>query len=154
MGTTTEQLINQAIQYPDYVIVAVAFLLFATYGFIRGTKPLSEFALALPLAAFVHALFPYNLGWGEPALYGALVVASTWVIARDTSGLDDNKDFFQVALAALGATIILSIIVNTTIDFTSLYIFGPRFTTFFANAQYTFMALVAGLAAISLSRKV
>lgn len=154
MGSTTEQLVTQAMHYPDYLIIGVAFLIFAAYGFVRGTKALSELALAVPLGAFVFTLFPYSLGWGEPAVYGLLVVASLWVITRDTSGLDDNTDLVKVSAAAFGATALLLVVVLNKVDFTSLYTFGTQVTTFLADSTYTFYVAAAALIAVALSRKI
>lgn len=154
MGETTGQLITQATQYPDYIVIGVVFALFAFYGFVRGTKAISELALALPVAAFVYALIPYNLSWGAPAVFGVLTVVAVWVLARDTSGLDDDSDLHKVALGALGSTGLLLVISATVVDFTSLYIFGATVAGILADASYVFYITVASLVAIALSRKI
>lgn len=154
MGTTTESLISQASNYPDIVFIALLFGAFVLYGLLRGVKALSEFALAIPIAAFIYTLFPYELDWKEPALFGAIVLVSAWVLARDTSGLDDSKSFIKIALAAAGAAALLVVISAGTIDFTSLYVFGPQVTAILAIAKYKFYIAAAGLITIALSRKV
>jgi hypothetical protein len=154
MGTTTEQLITQATQYPDYILVVAVFVAIAFYGFIRGTKALSELSLSLPLAAFVYTLIPYNLSWGAPAVFAALVVAAMWVLARYTSGLDDNTDWHKIALSAAGATGLLLVISATIVDFTSLYSFGNPIVEILKDSKYVFYITVGSLVAVAFSRKV
>jgi len=154
MGTTTESLISQASAYPDLIFIALLFGVFMLYGLFRGVKALSELALALPIAAFIYALFPYELGWGEPALFGLITMASAWVLDRDTSGLDDGREFGKVALAAAAAAALLVVISAGTIDFSSLYVFGQQVAGILANATYKFYIAAGGLVAVALSRKV
>ncbi len=154
MGDTTEQLITQATQYPDYIVVGVVFALFTFYGFVRGTKAISELALALPVAAFVYTLIPYNLSWGAPAVFGVLAVVAVWVLARDTSGLDDDSDLHKVALSAVGSTGLLLVISATMVDFTGLYTFGSPIAGILIDTTYIFYITVASLVAVALSRKV
>ncbi len=154
MGETTEQLLSQAANYPDYIVIGMVFVLLALYGFVRGTKALSELAISLPIAAFVYSIFPYDLGWGEPAMFAIITIAIIWVVARYTSGLDDNKDFRKIAFAALGATLMLLVISFGTVDFTSLYNFGAKVSDTLAIATYKFYIIVAALIAIALSRKI
>ncbi|GEM_PF-4309711 len=154
MGETTEQLISQAVSYPDLVFLALLLGLFILYGLFRGIKALSEFALALPIAAFIYTMFPYDLGWGEPALFAIITIVSAWVIARDTSGLDDGRQFAKVALAALGAMLLLVVISAGTIDFTSIYTFSGKIAEILTSNTYKFYIASAGLVAVALSRKV
>jgi len=154
MGETTEQLITQATQYPDYIVVGAVFGLFALYGFVRGTKAISEFALALLVATFVYTLIPYDLSWGDPAIFVVLSVLSAWVLARDTSGLDDDSDLHKVVMAAAGATGLLLVISVSGVDFNSLYTFGSPIEGILADPTHKFYIVVASLIAIALSRKV
>ncbi len=154
MGETTEQLITQATQYPDYVVIVAIFALFALYGFVRGTKAISELALSLIVAAFVYMLIPYDLSWSDPAIFVVLSLLSAWVLARDTSGLDDDSDAHKVAMAAAGATGLLLVISADMVDFTSLYIFGSPIAGILADISYKFYIVVGSLMAIALSRKV
>jgi len=154
MGSTTESLITQATQYPDYIIIGCIFIVFALYGFVRGTKAISEFALALLVAVFAYTLIPYELSWGDPAIFVVLSVLSAWVLARDTSGLDDDNDLHKVIMAAAGATGILLVISAGMVDFTGLYTFGSTIAGILANTSYKFYITVASLVLIALSRKV
>ena len=154
MGSTTEQLITQATQYPDYVVLGALFVFFALYGFIRGTKAGSELALSLPVAAFIYILIPFNLGWGEPAVFAVLTFLSSWVLKRETSGLDDDNDLHKVVLSAAGAVGLLLVISVQMIDFTGLYTFGAPIAGILANTLYVFYIAVASFVAIAASRKV
>jgi len=154
MGETTEQLITQATQYPDYVVVGAIFGLFALYGFVRGTKAISEFAIALLVVVFVYILIPFDLSWSDPAIFVVLSILSAWVLARDTSGLDDDSDIHKVAMAAAGATGILLVISAGMVDFTGIYTFGTPIAGILADASYKFYITVVSLILIALSRKV
>lgn len=154
MGDTTQQLVETAISYPDYLVIVVVFLVFAGYGFARGTKAVSELAVALPVAAFVFALMPFDLGWAESALFGVLAIVSAWVLARDTSGLDDDSDLHKIAMSALGATGLLLVISAGIVDFTPLYTFGNPIVGILVDDTYKFYIAAASLILIAFSRKV
>ncbi len=154
MGSTTEQLINQAVQYPDYMVIMALFAAFALYGFIRGTKAISECALALIVAAFVYTLIPYDISWSDPAVFAVITLLSIWVLARDTSGLDDDNDMHKVLMGAFGATGLLLVISATIVDFTVLYSFGNPIAGILSNEKYIFYITVASLVSVALSRKV
>ncbi len=154
METTTDQLIAQVANYPDYILIGSVFAILVFYGFVRGTKAISELAIAIPVAAFVFMLVPYNLSWGEPVIFAALVGASIWILARDTSGLDDDKDLYKVAMSALGATGLLLVIAFSIVDFSSIYTFGEQVTNILTDSSYKFYITATALVAIALSRKV
>ena len=154
MGSTTEQLLTQATQYPDYIVISVFFALFVLYGFVRGTKAITELALALLVAAFVYKAIPYQFSWGEPAVFLVVVLLAIWVLTRETSGLDDSKNMLKVVMGAFGATGILLVISATVVDFSSLYTFGNPVAYILADISYRFYILVASLVAIALARKV
>ena len=154
MGSTTEQFITQATQYPDYLVLGVLFVIFALYGFVRGTKAGSELALSLPVAAFIYSIIPFQLEWGSPAIFSVLTLLSAWVLARETSGLDDDSDMHKVVLSAAGSVGLLLVISVTVVDFSELYTFGAPLIGILHNAQYIFYIAVASLVAIALSRKI
>ncbi len=153
-ATTTGGIIAQVSNYPDVLVIGLLLIAFVIYGFMRGVKALSELALAIPIAAFVYTIFPYKLGWGEPALFAIITVVSAWVLNRDTSGLSDNREIFKILLASSGATALVVVISAGIIDFSTLYTFGPKVTSILASATYKFYITAVSLVAIALSRKV
>lgn len=154
MEIATGQLIQQVVNYHDFILIAALIIIFASYGFLRGAKAISELAIAIPVAAFVFMLVPYKFSWGEPIIFAVLVVASIWVLARDTSGLDDSKNLYKVVMSALGATGLLLVIAFSTVDFSSLYIFGEGVTNILTDNTYKFYITIVSLVMIALSRKV
>ena len=153
-ASTTGGLISQVSNYPDVLVIGLLLIAFVIYGFMRGVKALSELALAIPIAAFVYTIFPYELGWGEPALFAIITIASAWVLNRDTSGLSDSKEFFKIMLAASGATALIVVVSAGMVDLSALYTFGPKVTAILASAKYKFYITAAALTSIALSRKV
>jgi len=135
-------------------VVGAIFAAFALYGFVRGTKAISEFAIALLVVVFVYALIPFDLSWSDPVIFIVLAVLSAWVLARDTSGLDDDNDLHKVVMAGAGATGLLLVISDGMVDFTGLYTFGSPIAGYLADASYKFYITVASLILIALSRKV
>jgi hypothetical protein len=154
MDATTSTLAAQVSSYPDVVFLIALFIVFILYGLLRGVKASSELALAIPIAAFVYSVMPYSLGWGEPAIFGLITLVSAWVLARDTSGLDDSREFFKVALASAGSVGLLLVISAGIVDFSTLYTFGTKTLELLASAQYKFYITAVSLIAIALSRKV
>ncbi len=154
MDATTSTLASQVSSYPDVVFLIALFIVFLLYGLLRGVKASSELALAIPIAAFVYALVPYDLGWGEPALFGIITIVSAWVLARDTSGLDDSREFFKIVLASAGSVGLLLVISSNIVDFSTLYTFGTKTQELLSVDKYKFYIATTSLIAVALSRKV
>ena len=142
----------------DITIVAVIMTICVVYALWRDTGLLVSTALALPIAGFMYALFPYTesitallpLGTTGASLllFTLFVLLTLWIFQRTTGIASGSERPLHIVITATSLTTLLIGFAYHVVPIETLHDFGPTFDSLFASATHFFWIAAVALLAL------
>lgn len=138
-------------------IVGIMLAASILYALWRGTALLAVLTVALPIAAFLYTVFPYDGiiravfgSWTPLAAFLGLLALATWVVTQTLgSGFGGSRPMHILAVS-VALTLSIVVIAHQILGLGELFGFNASLESFFSAPASLFWIIALGLVALFL----
>ena len=143
----------------DITILGVLVATFIIYAVWRNTGPLLSTAPALPIAGFVHQIFPYHnevasffpnafVQWVPLVIFSLFLLLTLWILQRTIGSAFGSERPLHIVTTSVALAVLLISFSYQVVPLENIYDFGSTFDGFFGSPIIFFWIVALALLAL------